>query len=249
MTHTMRRHALRSLTFALSFVIAIAAFSRPASAQMDPQASLTVGVDVLPDYYFRGFPQESEGMIAWPYADLGITLSDYVSLNFGSWNSLHSAESTGTFYEADYYASASFTAGAWAPGVLYTAYTSPNDTFDTVHELAFSLGYDDGVLSPSVMVAFDLTYDATYLQLGAGPSLPLGESPATFDLPVTLGLSLNDYYENTFGFFSVGPGIGVPMGDYFEVHGGVDLIWFADGLLDGGDTFKAVPKIGASVTF
>jgi len=261
MTHTMRRHAgLRSLIFSLSFVLAIAVFTRPASAQMDPQVSLTVGTDVLSDYYFRGFPQEadaSEGVVVWPYADLGVTLTDTVSLNFGSWNSLHSETGTGTFYEADYYASMSFTAGNWGPGVLYTAYTSPNDSFDTVHELAFSLGYDDSAsefaLSPSVMAAFGLNegYRTSYMQFGIGPSVPLGEA-ASLDLPVTYGFSLHDYYgddsDGRFGFFSIGPTIGVPVGEYFEVHGGVDLIWFSENA-NPNDDFKAVPKIGASVTF
>ena len=36
-----------------------------------------------------------------------------------------------------------FTGRKLKPGALYTAYTSPNDVFATVHELAGVLAYDD----------------------------------------------------------------------------------------------------------
>jgi hypothetical protein len=54
----------------------------------------------------------------------------------------------------------------------------------------------------------------TYLELGGGPNWPVGK--ATFTIPVSVGLSVKDYYEvgnenNTFGFFDVGGMITLPF--------------------------------------
>lgn len=100
-----------------------------------------------------------------------------------------------------------FTAGA-----TYTVYHSPNATFGTVEELAFSVGFDDtGLLSdsfalkPNLVVAFELDGQAdagshvgTYGQIGVEPAFAvgkLGDLDITVSVPVTIGLSLSDYYE------------------------------------------------------
>ena len=94
---------------------------------------------------FRGIFQEDSGFIMPPFVDVGVSLyrrrrPESVTVNGGCWNSIHSGPSgsgndaieRSAWYEADYYASVTFTVGKWKPGALFTSYTSPNDAFDTV---------------------------------------------------------------------------------------------------------------------
>ena len=190
-----------------------------------------------------------------------------VSANVGNWDSIHSGPSgsevnDNAWYESDYYGSVTFNINKFKPGALYTAYTSPNNGFGTVHELAAVLAYDDSggrfALSPKVILAFELSGQAdagdnkgTYLELGIRPGVKLGKTPATLSIPVKLGLSLHDYYElpegsDTFGYFDTGFIAGVPLpikGKVaWEIHGGVDLLWFGNNLTlrNHDDGFKAV---------
>ena len=79
----------------------------PAAAQdpADPNpGAITVSgaVDFTNAYLFRGIRQETEGLIMWPYLDLGINLYNgegslkSFGVNFGTWNSLHAGGDTGT---------------------------------------------------------------------------------------------------------------------------------------------------------
>ena len=159
-----------------------------------------------------------------------------------------------------------FAFGNWKPGALFTSYTSPNDAFNSVHELAAVLAYDDSAsrfpLSPKVILAFELKGQAdggankgTYLELGVRPVVKLtdaGRYPLSLAIPVKLGLSAKDYYEgptgsNTFGYFDTGFIASVPLAfmpskTSWEVHGGVDFLWLGDNLqlLNHDDGFKPV---------
>ena len=261
---------------------------QPAAAPAAPakRVSMTAGVDFLSSYMFRGIYQEDRGLIMPPFVDVGVTVYEgngalqNVTLNGGNWNSIHSGPSGNSgqgnaWYEADYYGSASFTIGNWTPGALFTSYTSPNDVFGVVNELAAVLAYDDSgsafPLSPRAMVAFELKGQAdggeskgTYLELGIGPEVTLIDAaryPVTLSIPVKLGMSLNNYYEgptgsNRFGFFDVGGRASVPLAfmngtTTWEVHGGMSLMWLGDNLrlLNGGDRVKPVGLVGVSVSY
>lgn len=258
-----------------------AAQAQPATAAPAPEPetkrfTTTGGVDFATAYVFRGIYQEDTGMIMPPYADLGVALGKGVSLNVGMWNSIHSGPSGNSgkgnaWYEADYYGSVTFTAGKFKPGVLFTSYTSPNDAFNTVHELAGVIAYDDSSsafpLSPKVILATELSGQAdggesrgTYLELGIRPGLKA--APAlTFYVPVKIGLSLNDYYEgaagnDTFGYFDTGLIASVPLGfmsgtGSWEAHAGVDFLWLGNNTkaLNSGDGFKPVGVFGVSFTY
>ncbi|MEO8602794.1 MAG: hypothetical protein ABI629_09475 [bacterium] len=164
------------------------------------------------------------------------------SLNFGIWNSVQSehtdARGTGpsNLYETDYYPG--FTLG-WSPGIetslTYTIYTSPNGAFSTVQQLDLGLAYDDSELlgpfafSPTATFSFELENTSfgnkkgDYFELTGEPGIDLslpfdpdGNYPITASLPLALGLSMNDYYEDgthnqTFGFFSFGVGLSMPL--------------------------------------
>lgn len=235
------------------------------------RVTVTTGVDFTSAYLFRGIRQHAGGTIAQPYADLGIALGRGVSANVGGWNSVHSTAPAGNWYESDYYGSVTFTAGRLKPGLLYTSYTSPADSFATVKELAGVLAFDDSAnpfpLSPKVVLAFELgsgsadggTDKGTYLELGVRPTVKLAPK-ATLAIPVKTGLSVNKYYEgptgdNHFGYFDTGLQLSVPVvsgkGGALEVHGGVDLMWLGDNLklLNRDDGFKPVSLIGFTFTY
>jgi hypothetical protein len=263
--------AAGGLVTASSSSAAADAAAQPSADEPDPKrVTLAAGVDVANAYLFRGIFQEDSGVIVPPFVDVGVSLYQgegalkSVSANGGIWNSLHSGPSgSGTegrsaWYEADYYGSVTFTIGNWKPGALYTSYTSPNDVFATVHELAGVLAYDDSAsafpLNPKAIVAFELKGQAdggggledgggkgTYLELGVRPVVTVvdhGRYPLTLAIPAKIGLSLKDYYEgptgsNRFGFFDLGGILSVPLAfmngkSTWEVHGGLDVLWLGD---------------------
>jgi hypothetical protein len=233
--------------------------------------SVLVGADFPTAYFFRGIRQESDPSFTFqPFADLGIAASETVTINVGTWNSFHTgsiSDAYGSFYESDFYASVAFALGKVTPKVLYTAYTSPEDVFGTVHELAFVIPFDDSEsglpLAPTVTLATELgDYGAdgvgegsTYLELAVTPAIPMSDdAPVSISIPVKLGLSLSDYYGeggDTYGFFSGGVLVGVPVNDMFEVHGGVTIFGFGDALksYNNDEASQVVASIGFSVSF
>jgi hypothetical protein len=240
-------------------------------------------IDFSNAYFFRGIRQEDEGLVNQPYADLGAVLYEStgalrsVTANFGTWNSLHSGPTGADHpdrsfgYETDFYAGVTFAVGTWKPGVLYTAYTSPNDAFNTVHEIALSLGYDDSgsrfPVSPKLLVAIEMEGQAdggsdegTYVELSARPVIKLGSTPATLAVPLKLGLSASGYYEgpsgdDTYGYFDVGAIASVPLpffpGGSWDLHGGVDVLFLGENMeaLNGGDSVQPVGVIGLGWVF
>ena len=96
------------------------------------------------------------GLIAQPWAELYVSLYSAedgpirdVTLGAGVWNSIHSeetlaADSPESVYETDWYPllSVGFANGLTLTTTYYF-YTSPNDAFDTIEELNFTLEWDD----------------------------------------------------------------------------------------------------------
>jgi hypothetical protein len=244
---------------------ALLAAPAPAMAQDDPNPgalTFTGGLDVPSIYFFRGLRQETDQKLTlWPYGDLGIAFFSgdgglkSAGVNIGVWNSLHTG-SSGTngpsahaHYEEDFYATLALGFGGGvtvAPG--YMALTSPNLMFNTVKEFQLKVSKAH-MLAPYGFLAMELTEDGhadagthkgTYLELGVGPSWPLVAGGPTLAIPVKLGLSLKDYYEDAtgndskFGFFDVGGLITVPLkgipGKFgaWNIHGGVDFLFLGD---------------------
>jgi hypothetical protein len=268
----------------------------PAVALAQPntgKVSFSTGLDFSHAYFFRGIIQETDGFIAQPYGEIAFDLfEDAEGLNTGSlalgfWNSLHSGPSgsggpsvnTTAWYEMDFYAGLSLgLVGQWQADVVYTQYMSPNDTFSTVKELALSLAFDDSermgalALAPYVMLAIETSGNAAgiesgaYVELGVEPGLPLEDSPVSLTFPVTLGLSLSDYYQtvvgmvaenDAFGYFDLGLLASVPLlgvsesyGSW-EVSGGIHLLFLGNSLeaLNAGDQFQAIGSFGVSIGY
>lgn len=265
----MRRNVSVILLATLVSTSGFAQETTPSAPPNPTRVTFVAGVDFPTAYVFRGILQEDKGFIAQPYVDFGVAVGPRVSVNIGTWNSPHTGP-TGNWYEADVYGSATFTAGRFKPGLLFTSYTSPNDRFRTVHELAAVLAVDDSAsplpLSPKVVLAFDLSHGqadggpkrGTYLELGVRPGVRLGES-LSVSVPAKLGISLKNYYEGAvssdrFGYFDLGVIAGVPLkfmdAGAWEVHGGVDMLWLGDNLktLNRGG-FKPIGVVGFSVTY
>jgi hypothetical protein len=203
---------------------------------------------------FRGIRQHSTGIALWPVADLGIAVYSgdgglkSAGLNIGTWNSLHTGDTgqdgpTGKlWYESDFYSKLTLGFGGGASvAALYTAYTSPNNAFTTVKEIALQVSIDDSAhlgkaaLKPYALVAFEFDTEpgvgqadggskaGRYLELGVAPGY--SGSRASIAVPVKVGLSLANYYElntgtaaapvfvdNKFGYFSVAGLVTVPLG-------------------------------------
>jgi hypothetical protein len=258
MTNTYRFHRTFSGCAGLVLTALLAAplhAQTPAAADPNPgNMTLTGSYDVVSTYMFRGIRQHSTGIALWPVADLGVATYSgdggvkSVAVNFGTWNSLHTGD-TGTdgssgklWYESDFYATLGLGfGGGTSLATTYTAYTSPNNTFTTVKEIAFKLSVDDSAhlgraaLKPYALFAFEFDTDigigqadggskaGKYLELGIAPGY--AGSRASIAVPVKVGLSLADYYEfntgtssapvyvdSTFGYFSVAGLVTVPLG-------------------------------------
>ena len=131
---------------------------------------------------------------AFPSADLRIALGSgegavkSVGVNIGTWHSLQTGSSGSDgpsarmHYEEDFYATLGFGFGGdVSAGATFTAYTSPNNLFNTVQEISVKVARANRI-NPYGLVAFQsqrrrhLVDEGTgsYLELGAGPRFPLG---------------------------------------------------------------------------
>jgi len=276
----------------MAVVALVAVQASSAAAQGTSNANggnitLNASFDVPTAYLFRGLLQDDTGLIMWPAADAFIRLSDTTgpSLRVGTWNSLDTGVSgsdgpTGRlWYESDFYTTISFPLTVdWAVGATYTAYTSPNDSFSTVKELAFNVGPNpnttssDAIVLPYALVAFELDASpgmgqadggregGTYMEVGAAVRW-LGAPVVDLSFPVRVGLSLHNYYElagvdHAFGFLSIGARAELPLAQTsnygaWNVHGGVDFYSLGDTpeAFNGGDQTKVVAFAGIGFTY
>ena len=271
----MHRSASRTIVLGFTCAAAAGLAAAPAAAQdvgNNGAVSLSSGVDVVNQYYFRGIVQETDGFIAQPFLDGSIGLGA-ASITAGTWSSLHSEGEEGfdgapaSFYETDFYAGVGGAAGPVGLDVTYTAYMSPRGSWGTVKELALGLSVDN-VAAPYATVAFELSGNAagdsggTYVELGIEPSAPLADdAPVSLSFPVAVGLSASDYYNpggvnHAFGFFSVGASVGVPLNvpaEYGEwsLGLGVSAIVFGEGLkqINEEDGPKIIALVGLGLGY
>lgn len=201
--------------------------------------SLQLNLDIGSAYFFRGIRQEDRGVVFQPAAKLTYSLwsKDDAKLDaFASvWNSIHSRKTLaedkdaypGHWYELDGSGGLTLTVGKLAITGAYLVLSSPSNAFGTVQELDFTVALDDSewlgafALKPYAMIGHEIgangsdgkdTDPGTYLELGVAPgfSIDANGTPVGFTFPVTVGLSLSDYYQDagnddhTFGFVQFG---------------------------------------------
>ena len=224
----------------------------------------TDGVSIWPYVDFGLTPYRADGALKT------------VSINLGTWNAFHSqiddfvnldSEVTSNkWYESDLYATVAFGFNAATLGVTYTSYTSPANLFAHVKELAVKLSGPAAVggvsLAPYGLIAFELSDDGqadagaakgTYLELGVAPGY--AGTRASLAVPIKLGLSASDYYEfggedETFGYFSIGGIVTVPMGAHANIHGGVEFQAFGENVQDyNGQDAAGIASIGLGFAF
>jgi hypothetical protein len=267
---------------AAAMLMAVPGVARAQASDPNPGSiTFTGGLDAPTVYVFRGILQETDPKITlWPYGDLGLALMSgegavkSVGVNVGVWNSLQTG-SSGTdgisehgHYEEDFYATLSLGfSKSVTGGITYTAYTSPNQMFNTVKEISFKAAQSSRI-NPYGILAFEVgefgadggENKGTYLELGVGPTFPFGK--ATLTIPVKLGVSLNDYYElngedHKFGYFDIGglvtyPLSGIP-GSFgsWNIHGGVDVITMGDTtkVFNQGDKAKVAGLVGIGLSY
>lgn len=272
-----------ALATAALMMVAMPGVAGAQSADPNPGAiTFTGGLDVPSVYVFRGIVQESDPKLTlFPYGDIGLALMSgdggvkSVGINFGVWNSLNTGSSGSDgfsehlHYEEDFYATLAlgFSKGITF-GTTYTAYTSPNLMFNTVKELSFKVAQASKI-NPYGIIGFEVSEfgadggenKGTYLELGVGPTFPLG-SKVTLAIPIKLGMSLSNYYEldgedNSFGYFDIGGQLTVPLTGIpsqfgtWNLHGGVDVLAFGETTkaFNAGDSSKVVALIGVGVTY
>src|SRR6266850_755015 len=254
------------------------------------KVSLAATYDFTNAYMFRGLRQDDTRVIMFPAAEARIDLHENnkgrtdMALRIGTWNSLNTGTAGAAgpsgkiWYESRFYSAVDFTFG---PGITiggnYTAYPSPNNSFSTVKELAVRVAADERtapaglVLRPHALLAFEFDTapglgqadggpnGGTYLELGIAPGI--NDSKFSVAFPLTVGLSLNDYYElagvdHKFGFLSLGAIARVPFFrstayGAWDVHGGVEFQSLGDTAeaFNRGDQSKVIGTIGIGFSY
>ncbi len=283
-----RRVAPGVYAYALVIAGCVAATPLPASAQANSgRIAFNMGLDTSHAYFFRGIRQERDGVIAQPYFDTTVMLLDggdglnSIAFTVGQWNSFHSSgrgTTTGphTWYESDFFTGFTLGLENWEAGVSYTAYMSPSHSFGTVQEIGISLSLDDtGVtmlpllLHPHLALAVEVhgqadggASEGAYFELGIEPGLDLAEGSLSLTVPLTLGMSLNNYYEDggltndTFGYLDLGLVLGMPLNvpesfGSWELTGGAHMLLLGRYLesLNGGNQFQAIGSVGLSIGY
>lgn len=186
------------------------------------------------------------------------------------------------WFESDFYAGISL--GMFDPisiDISYVHYLYPNGNFGDYKEIDVAVAYDDSELwggdftiSPYALIAFEFDTDDSfgdddniYLELGGETGISLFEStdfPIDLTIPVTIGLSLDEFYVDEggdnefFGFVSVGANVGMPL-DFipsqfgtWSAGAGLTLFILNDNAnLDDGDNeeFNIVGTVGIAMEY
>ncbi len=251
--------------------------------------SLQLNLDVTNAYFYRGILQQDDGAIVQPAAKLNVRAFENddwtIDVFLATWNSFGSNGGSNTsdfiknWYECDLLAGVVITRGNLSLTTSYVFLTSPSDAFATVQELDLTLSYDDSdllgafALHPYALVAIETGSAAadgadsdlgTYLELGVAPgfSFDLGETPVSVSFPLSVGLSLHDYYQDaagsddTFGFFQAGAkaSIPLPFGDQFgkwSLNAGVAGLFLGDATAayNNGSDAEFIATAGVQVNF
>jgi hypothetical protein len=222
--------------------------NQEAGAEDAPLFSLDVGVDFVTAYWWQGYLYENKGLIAQPYLELGVPLRDAddggpaVDIYFGWWSSLHSAHTDAnvsayeSWYECDLYSGVTLSFEDFYLDFYYGFYLYPNNNeFDTVQELGGLVGWypDTQTLigwllgEPTIGVYIETRRSnvgnvgdrASYAIIDFGPSVEWVPDKVTVSFPVSVGLSIESFYEDesghdeVVGYASLGVDLEFPLGN------------------------------------
>jgi predicted RNA-binding protein with PUA-like domain len=188
-----------------------------------------------------------------------------VALVGGTWNSIHAKRTLAEvenktirhWYETDVFGGAVLELGPVTWETIYQVYYSPARAFETSQEIITSLALDDSewlgdfALSPYIEFAFEIGSNysegptfrrGVLFETGLEPGLDVTEAKDDgtqawrLSLPMALGLSVHEYYEDAegkdrpFGFFELGPKLTIPLskaedGVQWSINGGVKVLF------------------------
>ena len=253
--------------------------------------SFSGGTDFTTAYFFRGYNQEDQGVIGQPYLTLYSKFSDddefKVTGYVGTWNSIHSegtlADGSGpdSWYESDFFTGVDLSSGAFTLGFVYTIYMYPGGAFESIQELGAKLAWDDSEFQKGKLGFALKPYFAVYAEtndengsedwygeLGVAPGVYTfnedGRYPVAISVPLTLGLSLKDYYfdeggdEEFFGYAAAAVAVSVPLAfipaEYgaWNVTGSFQYLYLnAEGLqaANHGDDYELIGKVGLAFAY
>jgi hypothetical protein len=231
-------------------LVAPRAFAGPNTGSV----SFSLGMDFTTAYFFRGILQERDGFIWQPYGEINVPLwvdeggdLDKVTFFIGNWNSvqskktLSSGSGPGNWYESDIYGGFKFS--LWDTvefKPFYIAYTYPNGAFNTIQEIDFGVALNDAqwldtwALNPSALIAWEVdntalgTQQGSYAEVDIRPAVTVYDDetyPVSLALPMTVGMSVSDYYPSPsgrnqgFGYYKGGLIASVPLGFMPEEYG------------------------------
>jgi len=191
----------------------------------------------------NGFIWQPYGGVTFKLAqDTGYGAIDNIDFSLGTWNSIQSEQTFASgsgpanWFESDVLVG--FTMGLFgfvSTNITYAAYTFPNGAYSVAQELDWTIGFNDSellgpfALNPSMLWAFevdstafgDTSQEGIYLGLGVKPGVTLfedAEYPLTLAVPLTVGLSVSNYYDegpggdnDTFGYFDGGLVASLPL--------------------------------------
>ena len=242
----MSNHIIAKLGVLSTAILAIPAISLAGHASKDYKPvvekckesciSGDIGIDIVSMYIRNGIPFENQGAIIQPYLDLSFRVYQgdgaltKVSVDLGWWNSFHSrhtnsggffgggGSTTNAWFESDFTAGLNFVFNnRISVNPYYRAYMSPNDAFETAHDVGLRLAFDDtdllGAFSlhPYALVQFDVenssgngSDEGVYYEVGIAPGVQVG--PVALSLPIKAGFGSSNYYAGDagYGFFSAG---------------------------------------------
>jgi len=253
--------------------------------------SLQLNLDYTTAYFYHGIIQEDTGLILQPSARLNINLLEAGDLKIdailGVWNSFHGQKTgarthsdfTDYWYESDLIGGLVITKGKVSLTTTYTFLTSPSDAYETVQELDLTLAYDDSdllgkfALHPCVLLGIETGADASdggdsdagkYLEIGVAPGISFdwSKTPISISFPLSVGMSLNNYYQDaegeddTFGFVQVGVkgSVPLPFGERWgkwTLNAGVSALFLGDHTeaYNGGQSEQFIGTLGVQVNF
>jgi len=238
----------RTRTLALSAVLCVSLSPQILLADetdADAGVSVDISIDFVTEYWFRGIGQENEGIIGQPSLTLtfdlfetngGSTVTAYV----GNWNSYQDSTPGNEWYESDIFGGFNVAlpnGDSVDLSYIYLYNPAGNGIFAEEIDLAYAIDDSERFggmgLSPYVLLAVEVdggsdagADEGVYLELGIEPDVTelLGTENMGVDvsLPVTLGLSLDSYYEDglggddndTFGFLDIGLVASKPLGSF-----------------------------------
>ncbi|MYK87628.1 MAG: hypothetical protein F4018_04375 [Acidobacteria bacterium] len=104
--------------------------------------------------------------------------------------------------------------------------------------------------------------EGVYFELGIEPGFDLAGGSLSLGVPLTLGMSLNNYYEDggltndTFGYLDLGLVLGMPLNvpesfGSWELSGGAHMLLLGRYLesLNGGRQYQAIGSLGLSIGY